>query len=181
MTENRGWKQVGDPFDFPPTCTNSAYILKLVYTKNLVRDGGGGGWFIKRMMVTFLFGNKLGWEEEHYWKRPWNPPKEQFELKTIGTPSTASTPAASKPRDSARKTATGNLIQPSRCIYIHVLIHILLAFTYQNAQPIPAFSQPMMAPPPAPIFHQPREYDGGIYNILLCINRERDLDRGLCG
>ncbi|CDH53812.1 at-rich interactive domain-containing protein 2 [Lichtheimia corymbifera JMRC:FSU:9682] len=115
VTENRGWKQVGDPFDFPPTCTNSAYILKLVYTKNL-----------------------LGWEEEHYWKRPWNPPKEQFELKTIGTPSTASTPAASKPRDSARKTAT--------------------AFTYQNAQPIPAFPQPLMAPPPAPIFHQPQVY-----------------------
>lgn len=58
-------------------------------------------------------------------------------------------------------------------IYIHVLINILLAFTYQNAQPIPAFPQPLMAPPPAPIFHQPREYDGGIYNIIVCINRER--------
>jgi hypothetical protein len=33
---NRGWKQVGDPFHFPSTCTNSAYILKAVYTKYLV-------------------------------------------------------------------------------------------------------------------------------------------------
>lgn len=41
-----------------------------------------------------------------------------------------------------------------------MLITILLAFTYQNAQPIPAFPPPgMMAPPPAPIFHQPREYE----------------------
>ncbi|KAI8985175.1 hypothetical protein BDB01DRAFT_789191 [Pilobolus umbonatus] len=55
VTLNRGWKQVGDPFNFPPTCTNSAYILKGVYTKNL-----------------------LGWEEEQYWKRSWNPPPEQL-------------------------------------------------------------------------------------------------------
>lgn len=53
VTLNRGWKQVGDPFHFPATCTNSAYILKSVYTKFL-----------------------LGWEEEHYWKRSWNPPPE---------------------------------------------------------------------------------------------------------
>ncbi|KAI7900019.1 uncharacterized protein BX663DRAFT_519331 [Cokeromyces recurvatus] len=53
VTINRGWKQVGDPFNFPATCTNSAYILKAVYTKYL-----------------------LGWEEETYWKRPWNPPPE---------------------------------------------------------------------------------------------------------
>ncbi|KAI8080770.1 uncharacterized protein B0P05DRAFT_539550 [Gilbertella persicaria] len=53
VTLNRGWKQVGDPFNFPATCTNSAYILKAVYTKYL-----------------------LGWEEENYWKRPWNPPAD---------------------------------------------------------------------------------------------------------
>ncbi|CAO3651172.1 unnamed protein product [Mucor hiemalis] len=51
VTLNCGWKQVGDPFNFPATCTNSAYTLKLYYTKYL-----------------------LGWEEEHFWKRPWNPP-----------------------------------------------------------------------------------------------------------
>ncbi|KAG1046072.1 hypothetical protein G6F43_011175 [Rhizopus delemar] len=53
VTLNRGWKQVGDPFRFPSTCTNSAYILKAVYTKYL-----------------------LGWEEEHHWHRTWNPPAE---------------------------------------------------------------------------------------------------------
>ncbi|CAO3691731.1 unnamed protein product [Rhizopus microsporus] len=36
VTLNCGWKQVGDPFNFPSTCTNSAYILKAVYTKYLV-------------------------------------------------------------------------------------------------------------------------------------------------
>lgn len=37
VTKNRGWKQVGDIFQFPSTCTNSAYILKGVYIRNLVR------------------------------------------------------------------------------------------------------------------------------------------------
>lgn len=36
VTKNRGWKQVGDIFQFPSTCTNSAYILKGVYIRNLV-------------------------------------------------------------------------------------------------------------------------------------------------
>ncbi|KAI9246052.1 hypothetical protein BDA99DRAFT_268320 [Phascolomyces articulosus] len=85
VTQNRGWKQVGDPFDFPPTCTNSAYILKAVYIKNL-----------------------LGWEEEHYWKRPWNPPKEQTEPRASHgkTSSPMSVAAVPKPRDTARQTAT---------------------------------------------------------------------------
>ncbi|KAI8094989.1 uncharacterized protein B0P05DRAFT_524204 [Gilbertella persicaria] len=53
VTKNRGWKQVGDIFQFPSTCTNSAYILKGVYIRNL-----------------------LGWEEEKLWKKDWKPPKE---------------------------------------------------------------------------------------------------------
>jgi hypothetical protein len=36
VTLHRGWKQVGDPFHFPATCTNSAYSLKSFYTKYLV-------------------------------------------------------------------------------------------------------------------------------------------------
>ncbi|KAI8378227.1 hypothetical protein EDC96DRAFT_493997 [Choanephora cucurbitarum] len=66
VTSNRGWKQVGDPFNFPATCTNSAYILKAVYTKYL-----------------------LGWEEEHFWKRPWNPPSDLLvsqQQKTTASP-----------------------------------------------------------------------------------------------
>ncbi|GAA5807795.1 hypothetical protein MFLAVUS_001174 [Mucor flavus] len=47
VTKNRGWKQVGDIFKFPSTCTNSAYILK-----------------------------GLGWEEEKLWRKDWQPPKE---------------------------------------------------------------------------------------------------------
>ncbi|KAI8141943.1 hypothetical protein BJV82DRAFT_616529 [Fennellomyces sp. T-0311] len=101
VTQNRGWKQVGDPFDFPPTCTNSAYILKAVYIKNL-----------------------LGWEEENYWKRPWNPPKEQLEQRT-GHKTASPMPVASaiKPRDTARQTAT--------------------AFNYQAQNP----NMPAMRPP----------------------------------
>lgn len=38
VTKNRGWKQVGDIFKFPSTCTNSAYILKGVYIRNLVKS-----------------------------------------------------------------------------------------------------------------------------------------------
>lgn len=53
VTKNRGWKQVGDIFQFPSTCTNSAYILKGVYIRNL-----------------------LGWEEEKLWCKDWQPPKE---------------------------------------------------------------------------------------------------------
>lgn len=36
VTKNRGWKQVGNMFDLRSTCTNSAYILKGVYIRNLV-------------------------------------------------------------------------------------------------------------------------------------------------
>ncbi|KAG0183971.1 hypothetical protein DFQ28_000379, partial [Apophysomyces sp. BC1034] len=55
VTKNRGWKQVGDIFRFPSTCTNSAYIIKGLYIRNL-----------------------LGWEEENVWGNEWVPPKELF-------------------------------------------------------------------------------------------------------
>ena len=35
MTAERGWKRITLPFNFPPTCTNSAYVMKSVYVKNL--------------------------------------------------------------------------------------------------------------------------------------------------
>ncbi|KAI9010843.1 hypothetical protein CLU79DRAFT_772916 [Phycomyces nitens] len=84
VTLNRGWKQVGDPFNFPPTCTNSAYILKGVFTKNL-----------------------LGWEEEDFWKRPWNPPKDMLDSRQgAKTSSPLANGNNTKQRDSARQTAT---------------------------------------------------------------------------
>ncbi|KAI8378016.1 uncharacterized protein BYT42DRAFT_614646 [Radiomyces spectabilis] len=90
VTQNRGWKQVGDPFNFPPTCTNSAYVLKSIYTRSL-----------------------LGWEEEHYWKRPWNPPSDLVEQKTHNKVASSSPlNIAVKQRDTARQTATA-FIQPS--------------------------------------------------------------------
>ncbi|KAI9025860.1 hypothetical protein CLU79DRAFT_833660 [Phycomyces nitens] len=55
VTKNRSWKKVGEIFRFPSTCTNSAYILKGVYIRNL-----------------------LGWEEEKVWNKTWVPPKELF-------------------------------------------------------------------------------------------------------
>ncbi|ORE07834.1 hypothetical protein BCV72DRAFT_100194 [Rhizopus microsporus var. microsporus] len=79
VTLNRGWKQVGDPFNFPSTCTNSAYILKAVYTKYL-----------------------LGWEEENYWKRPWNPPAEL--LATHQKPTASPMPLP--PSNHSRQTGT---------------------------------------------------------------------------
>ncbi|ORE22201.1 ARID-like protein [Rhizopus microsporus] len=36
VTKKRSWKQIGDGFDLPATCTNSAYILKGLYIRNLV-------------------------------------------------------------------------------------------------------------------------------------------------
>ncbi|KAF7727037.1 Chromatin structure-remodeling complex protein rsc9 [Apophysomyces ossiformis] len=53
VTKSRNWKHVGDIFNFPSTCTNSAYILKGLYIRNL-----------------------LGWEEENVWGKTWIPPKE---------------------------------------------------------------------------------------------------------
>ncbi|KAI8144081.1 hypothetical protein BJV82DRAFT_608252 [Fennellomyces sp. T-0311] len=53
VTKKRSWKHIGDSFDFPSTCTNSAYILKGVYIRNL-----------------------LGWEEETVWGKVWDPPDE---------------------------------------------------------------------------------------------------------
>lgn len=35
VTSERGWKRITLPFNFPPTCTNSAYVMKSVYVKNL--------------------------------------------------------------------------------------------------------------------------------------------------
>ncbi|KAL1914660.1 uncharacterized protein VTP21DRAFT_8071 [Calcarisporiella thermophila] len=51
VTREKLWRQIGDPFKFPPTCTNSAFVLKTVYMKYL-----------------------SGFEEVHHWKRPWKPP-----------------------------------------------------------------------------------------------------------
>ncbi|KAI8374491.1 uncharacterized protein BYT42DRAFT_615650 [Radiomyces spectabilis] len=53
VTKSRSWKQVGDIFRFPATCTNSAYILKGLYIRNL-----------------------LGWEEEKVWGKEWIVPDE---------------------------------------------------------------------------------------------------------
>ena len=54
---------------------------------------------------------QLGWEEEHYWKRPWNPPKEQIEQRPTHTKTSSPMPVATvaKPRDTARQTATGKI------------------------------------------------------------------------
>ncbi|KAI8097525.1 uncharacterized protein BX664DRAFT_276310 [Halteromyces radiatus] len=53
VTQGRAWKQVGNQFKFPATCTNSAYILKGLYIRNL-----------------------LGWEEENVNGKTWKPPEE---------------------------------------------------------------------------------------------------------
>ncbi|KAI9485941.1 MAG: hypothetical protein EXX96DRAFT_547084 [Benjaminiella poitrasii] len=92
VTVNRGWKQVGDPFNFPATCTNSAYILKAVYTKYL-----------------------LGWEEETYWKRPWNPPPE-----LLANYQKASSPMPSISNNRVtRQTGTAFTQPPQRPAYQH--------------------------------------------------------------
>ena len=35
VTEERGWKKVTTPFDLPPTCTNSAFVVKQLYQRHL--------------------------------------------------------------------------------------------------------------------------------------------------
>ncbi|KAJ3071700.1 AT-rich interactive domain-containing protein 2 [Podochytrium sp. JEL0797] len=35
VSEEHGWQKVANPFDFPPTCTNSAYVIKKAYKLNL--------------------------------------------------------------------------------------------------------------------------------------------------
>jgi len=35
VSQERGWKKVTIPFNFPSTCTNSAYVMKTVYAKYL--------------------------------------------------------------------------------------------------------------------------------------------------
>ncbi|KAJ3300363.1 hypothetical protein HK104_001326 [Borealophlyctis nickersoniae] len=35
VTQERGWKKVTTPFDLPPTCTNSAYVVKQLYQRYL--------------------------------------------------------------------------------------------------------------------------------------------------
>lgn len=50
VTQSRTWKQVGDPFNFPVTCTNSAYVLKAVYIKYMVRTCNVG-----RDLFLFLY------------------------------------------------------------------------------------------------------------------------------
>ncbi|KAG2177910.1 hypothetical protein INT43_003157 [Umbelopsis isabellina] len=54
VTKDRAWKQLGDNFNFKRTCTNSAYVLKAVYKKNL-----------------------LGWEMTKVWRLPWDASKEE--------------------------------------------------------------------------------------------------------
>ncbi|KAH8548185.1 hypothetical protein BGW37DRAFT_507757 [Umbelopsis sp. PMI_123] len=50
VTQDRIWKLLGESFEFKSTCTNSAYVLKSVYKKNL-----------------------LGWEKTKMWGLQWNP------------------------------------------------------------------------------------------------------------
>ncbi|KAI8330774.1 hypothetical protein BC941DRAFT_404478 [Chlamydoabsidia padenii] len=77
VSNSRAWKQIGEPFRFPITCTNSAYILKALYTRNL-----------------------LGWEQEKHWNRPWVPPQEDVKGRTGGSNTVV------RPKDEARGTAT---------------------------------------------------------------------------
>ena len=35
VTADRSWKRVADYFDFPPTCTNAAFVLKKIYVQSL--------------------------------------------------------------------------------------------------------------------------------------------------
>ncbi|KAL0082340.1 C2H2-type zinc finger transcription factor [Phycomyces blakesleeanus] len=144
VTLNRGWKQVGDPFNFPPTCTNSAYILKGVFTKNL-----------------------LGWEEEDFWKRPWNPPKDMVDQKQntkTGSPLVNGTNA--KQRDSARQTATA-FTQPA---YNPSVYNNRQPYSYNPTYPgVPApyyptgkqHQHPLLFPPPPPslpLYHHQNHY-----------------------
>ncbi len=41
VTMDRAWKRVADYFEFPPTCTNAAFVLKRVYMQAL-KDFVGG-------------------------------------------------------------------------------------------------------------------------------------------
>ncbi|KAJ2959552.1 hypothetical protein NQZ79_g4988 [Umbelopsis isabellina] len=88
VTQSRTWKQVGDPFNFPVTCTNSAYVLKAVYIKYM-----------------------LGYEEEKVWGRTWVPPSDALEVnqkpgQTTASPGPPKLPVAYKPTNVVRKTAT---------------------------------------------------------------------------
>ncbi|KAJ3286479.1 AT-rich interactive domain-containing protein 2 [Rhizoclosmatium sp. JEL0117] len=35
VSEEHGWQKIANPFEFPPTCTNSAYVIKRAYKANL--------------------------------------------------------------------------------------------------------------------------------------------------
>ncbi|CAO3659437.1 unnamed protein product [Umbelopsis ramanniana] len=88
VTQSRTWKQVGDPFNFPVTCTNSAYVLKAVYIKYM-----------------------LGYEEEKVWGRQWVPPSDALEVnqrpgQASGSPGPPKLPVAYKPTNVVRRTAT---------------------------------------------------------------------------
>ncbi|ORZ15258.1 hypothetical protein BCR42DRAFT_416739 [Absidia repens] len=85
VSHKKAWKQIGEPFRFPNTCTNSAYVLKALYTRNL-----------------------LGWEQEKHWKRHWTPSHEDVKGKGGSVSNTIV-----KPRDEARSTATA-LIQSNQ-------------------------------------------------------------------
>ncbi|RUS18584.1 hypothetical protein BC937DRAFT_88593 [Endogone sp. FLAS-F59071] len=136
VTQNRGWKQVGDPFNFPPTCTNSAYILKGVYTRNL-----------------------LGWEEENYWRRPWVPPRDGDEVHRTRSVQHTKTDKSASPapqrtvvRDPARSTATAKFPATSSA-----------AFTQPQPSSVvypqrPTFQPPVTYQPPVPVATAPVAY-----------------------
>lgn len=54
VTKNRSWKQVGNLFDFRSTCTNSAYIMKGVYIRNLVKKYNALNKKILGLTTSFL-------------------------------------------------------------------------------------------------------------------------------
>ncbi|GAB5593095.1 Chromatin structure-remodeling complex protein rsc9 [Umbelopsis nana] len=99
VTQSRTWKQVGDPFNFPVTCTNSAYVLKAVYIKYM-----------------------LGYEEEKVWGRTWVPPKDALEVnqrpgQLSSSPVPPKPPVAYKPTNTVRRTATAFAPQPTLAQY----------------------------------------------------------------
>lgn len=78
VTKNRTWKQIGDCFEFPPTCTNSAYILKGLYIRNLVGEQKGRISSCAETELTDFYAcvQQMGWEEEKVWGKEWIPPVE---------------------------------------------------------------------------------------------------------
>ena len=53
VTAERAWKKLADYFDFPPTCTNSAFVMKKIYVQTL-KD------FIAASEVSMRTGASIG-------------------------------------------------------------------------------------------------------------------------